>query len=88
MSPPAKRRSDNVPLHHDSPVIARAYPWNEGRIKKVFYSVRVGEMYRLALSVVELRFGAFYWVGILAEVSLDGEIAARFNLKAREVGPW
>jgi hypothetical protein len=44
-------------------------------------------MYRFALSVVELRFGAFYWVGILAEVSLDGEIAARFNLKAREVGP-
>ena len=42
-------------------------------------------MYRIALSVVELRFGAFYWVGMLAEISPDGEIAARFNLNAREI---
>jgi len=43
-------------------------------------------MYRFALSVVELRSdGAFYWVGILAEISPDEEIAARLNLKAREV---
>jgi hypothetical protein len=42
-------------------------------------------MYRFALSVVELRFGAFYWVGIAAEISPDGEIAARFNLNAREM---
>jgi hypothetical protein len=42
-------------------------------------------MRRFTLSVVELRFGASYWVGILAEVEPDGEIAARFNLNAREV---
>jgi hypothetical protein len=51
----------------------------------VFCPIQVGEMYRFALSVVELRFGAFYWVGIAAEISPDGEIAARFNLNAREM---
>jgi hypothetical protein len=53
--------------------------------KRFLVPVRVGENVSICLVSGGLRFEAFYWVGILAEISPDEEIAARLNLKAREV---